>query len=153
MRVQFYQNYSDRRDLSKIIRSVGSNLNCKIKEDTTMLSPTLVLSADSIGDLSYVNYCYIDTFKRYYFTGDTIYTTGGIVYIPCEVDVLYSNRTGISNINALVLKNEFEKDKMVVDPDVIIKSGKKVAYRAAGELPSSFWYYLTVTGGNVEEGE
>lgn len=149
MNVRFYYNMSDRNTVSKQITQVGKVVACKIKEGTNILNPTIIIAKQHMPNIVNINYFYIDTFKRYYFLdASTLVTLGGIVEVSGAVDVLQSNITAINNTVAQVLKNEYQYDKMIVDPDVCIKQGRKLAYLTIGTLPSTMYNYLTVTGGN-----
>lgn len=149
MNVRFYYNMSDRNTVSKQITQMGKTVACKIKEGTNILNPTILVAKQDVPTIGNFNYFYIDTFKRYYFLdASTIADIGGVINVSGAVDVLQSNLIAINNTVAQVLKNEYQYDKMIVDPDVCIKQGRKLAYLAIGTLPSTMYNYLTVTGGN-----
>lgn len=73
----------------------------------------------SISDLvKRVNYVYIEDFNRYYYIDDIISISRDLWEISMSVDVLMSYKDIILQQKALVARNEFEFDDMLIDNQV-----------------------------------
>lgn len=148
MNVTFYSNRSDEKKVGKSLSLIKS-VPCRIKENTSMSSPTIILHKDSLPNWNSVNYMYIDTFSRYYFVEPSAIkaVTGGEVEVGGRIDPLQSNLGSILNITCLVLRQENKYNKYYQDSELPIRSQKTYVYKKVGELPSAKTNILTVDGG------
>lgn len=105
MQVTLYTTTSDRNMLNKELQQIKT-MDVKLKDDCTLLNPVFEVSKIAFSEISKANYCYIPDFGRYYYIGNSDFLTGGIVSIPCEVDVLMSNKDDILNITGTVKRAE-----------------------------------------------
>lgn len=106
MTVTFYRITEDSRALTKNVSSpLGtlSNISINPTEALSILKPTLVMAYNS----NYItaNYCYIDTFSRYYFCNVAL-APGNRAIVSCVVDPLMSFKTGLLNIPVTVVRSE-----------------------------------------------
>lgn len=94
--IQLYFIRTDYREIGKLINYKPIfTLDINLKHSTDMLSPVITIKTDK--DLNKCNYCYIDTFKRYYFI-ERIETIRKDFYrLHCKVDVLESFKLDILN--------------------------------------------------------
>lgn len=146
MRVMFYRNNSDERQVNKSISQLSS-VDCRIKEGTSMLNPIIEIMGSSFSAWSSANYMYIDTFNRYYFIDDITASNGGVISVSGRVDVLQSNSNAIRNINCLVLRQQNRYNRYYQDSKLQIRSQKTFIYKKIGSLPSVKTNILTVDGG------
>lgn len=105
MQITLYTTTSDRNMLNKELQQIKA-MDVKLKDDCTLLNPVFEVSKIDFPDISKANYCFIPDFGRYYYIGNPDFLTGGIVSIPCGVDVLMSNRDEILNIVGTVKRSE-----------------------------------------------
>lgn len=103
MNVTLYSCSDDKRKINKTLTPLIS-LNVLSTDDISMLNPTFLVGKSNFN--FHANYLYCDTFDRYYFIDNITTQTGGIIKIDCSIDVLYSHRTEILNINATAIRNE-----------------------------------------------
>lgn len=103
MLAKFYNNKSDERYVNKTIELKHNNIDVKLKEDTELVRPVLIVSSGLLTPS--VNYVYIENFGRYYFIRDIKYTQGMSI-ISCEVDVLMSFKTALLKQNVIVKRQE-----------------------------------------------
>lgn len=96
MNVQFYQH--NKRNNSLKLPTDGTSINCVLKDDCSILSPTLELK--TVNRPNY-NYAYIADFGRYYYVSDWSYFRG-LWTCTLSVDVLTSWRANILNTTAYV---------------------------------------------------
>lgn len=95
-------------DIRKISKSfsIQREIECNLKEDTSIINPVLRLSAVNMETISKCNYCYIPQFKRYYFINSIELSIGAIVEIECSVDVLNTYKNEILNSDCVIARNE-----------------------------------------------
>ena len=101
MKLTLMKTSSDKRDLSKSTTTIKT-VNCKIKEGTSIINPTVIINKMSASHIRQCNYAYISDFGRYYFVTDIIETTANQLEIPMHVDVLNSYRDDIRGLTALI---------------------------------------------------
>lgn len=153
--IVLYNTSSDRRRVNKSLQEVVTISDVSLKEDTSLLNPSFVLTKSKVLTFDF-NYLYCEYFKRYYYCDAPILRAGGIIEIPCHVDVLMSFRDDILNHNAYVMRQEkkfFETSKMqskngiFYDGDYPIRSDCFIKIIDVGEVCDDSSYYLTVNGG------
>jgi hypothetical protein len=113
MLAKFYNNKSDERYVNKNIELKHDNIDIKLKNDTELVRPVLVLQSGLLNPS--VNYVWIENFGRYYFIRDTKLTQG-MVEISCECDVLSSFKTALLKQNVIVSRQERNYNLYQSDP-------------------------------------
>lgn len=89
------------------------------------LSPVVVVAWDSVNGNKIVNanYCYIDTFDRYYFITCGVDTAQRIV-VSGKCDYLFSHADEIKNCPACILRNENIGTNYAIDKKLPIDSSR-----------------------------
>ena len=95
--------------------STGTDFSCKLKDDTSILRPTLIIS--SLSSLASFNYMYIADFGRYYFIDDIVSINQGIWEVSGHVDVLETYKTAILANKAIVKRQQSQYNLYLDDPD------------------------------------
>lgn len=111
MIVTFYNTNNDYRELTKTLTDGVQHNHVKIKEDTEIETPTLIIEGDPIN----ANYCYIPTFNRYYFIVSQTVLTGNRTVIKCRVDVLTTYESAIRTSTQLITRQENVGVNEIVD--------------------------------------
>lgn len=111
MTITLYQCADDRRKLNKTL-SAALSYNVSLKDDTSAVTPTLILSAPLPPNY---NYCYIPTFKRYYFIPDSAVVVGKLLEIELKCDVLMTYLTEINNSAVIVRRSSNKGNKLIPD--------------------------------------
>lgn len=106
MYVTLYNNQSNNNVLNKNIIVVKNNINCSLKDNTDIMTPTIRLSKAVIADATTYNYMFIDIFKRYYYVNDIVECIGGVMEIAGNVDVLMTFQSNIKQLYALVERQQ-----------------------------------------------
>ncbi len=117
MEIILYSSIADPRDLYK-----GSKLTTI---DTVEAEPFYPLEV-TVPEfrLAYnqnfrnINYCYVAELGRYYFISDITLESGNAMIIHCECDVLMSFRDDILGLDAICLRNEYDFNKYIQDPNI-----------------------------------
>lgn len=114
MTITTYSNASEEHVLNKDITKINENISVILKDDTNVLSPTLITSQNISHKF---NYIYISEFDRYYYVKNITYSQQRF-YIECAVDVLMSFNTEIKDLNVIANRsssyyNVYQKDDTI----------------------------------------
>ena len=88
-------------------------MECSIKDDCSVLSPSLIIKAGT-NTVPAFNYCYIQDFGRYYWITNWSWVRG-VWQCACNVDVLASWRSYIGASNQYILRSASEYDGDIID--------------------------------------
>lgn len=101
-----------KRENSTAQPSGGTQFDCDLKGETSIINPTIVLHAS---DISGYNYAYIDSFGRYYFMRDITSIANNLWSISLEVDAMATYKTEIGGSTEYVLRSASSYDGDIVD--------------------------------------
>ena len=158
MQVTLYRTSDDRKKVTKTLTSI-STMSAQATAQCSVLTPRLILGGDSVVNAINANYCYIDTFARYYFIKEHITDTASRIIIDCEYDPLMSYGTQLRATNQLVTRSEsVGKPTYITDPTLPLLPDKEMYVagfeggyfnlnRATG---LSYNFILNVSGGGNE---
>ena len=105
--------FSKRENSTKLPDIAGYTISGEIKHGCSIVAPVIHIKNAGLLPLNY-NYCYIPSFKRYYYINDwTI--EGGIWSASLNVDALASWRSNILNSSEYVLRNSKTYDNSIID--------------------------------------
>ena len=107
MTCDLYSTKSENNVLSKTLNEIKKNIAVKLKNDTSIIKPTFILSNDNI-NFKELNYLYCVDFGRYYYIDNITLLNGNLIALECHVDVLMSFANDIKNASVLVLNSETE---------------------------------------------
>lgn len=114
MTITTYSNASEEHVLDKDITKINENVSVVLKDDTNVLSPTLITSQN----ISHTfNYIYISDFNRYYYVRNITYSQQRF-YIECAVDVLMSFNTDIKSLELIANRSSSRFNVYQPDPHV-----------------------------------
>lgn len=99
----------------------GSGFVGQLAEDFSLLSMTVGFATIDATTAPNYNYAYIQSFRRYYFIEDWIFS-GGIWYARLTVDVLATYRTEISDSYQFVTRSASARDDKIVDTFPLCKA-------------------------------
>lgn len=161
MNVNLY-TFNKKVNSTKVPTSSATTKSCRLKEDTSVISPVLEFTNADV--LPSFNYAYIPSFSRYYFINDWQFSNNKwFAYLT--VDVLASFKTQIGNQSLYVLRsasdyNQYLKDT-IYPVSLDIRTGKAVTDNTVSDLTTntsitnyfskSFedgYYVIGVIGGN-----
>lgn len=158
MNVTLYRTGDDPKKVTKTLTTV-STMVATATQPCDVLTPHLILGGDAIVNAINSNYCYIDTFARYYFIKKHITDTAARIIIECECDYLMSWAAGIKARRQLVTRSEsVGKPTYISDPTLPLLPDKEIYVagfeggyfnlnRATGV---SYNFILNVSGGGNE---
>lgn len=123
--IHLYITNDSRNKVSKTLNN-ELTFNISFKNDTSVINPVFVL--DSLVDLSYYNYMYIEQTQRYYFIDNVEVCKGRLFKIYAVSDVLMSFKEHILNITGIV---DFTEKNSLINKDLpdihyVNSSGKNI---------------------------
>ena len=107
MVAKLYDNRSRRNILNKNITQVGSDLTVQIKENTSIINPTIILKPDT-NSLQF-NYVYLEDFRRYYYVTN-ITASQQRFFVDLEVDPLMSFANEIMLCDCILDRQTFKEN-------------------------------------------
>lgn len=116
--------YTISDDKDHIEKSLGTalELNCTIKEQTSVQDP--VIRINSTSNLSGYNYAYIQRYGRYYYIRDIKVVPNNFWEITMHSDVLMSRKSQIRALEGTITRSESLYNAYLPDPEY-----KSLAYR------------------------
>lgn len=99
---RLYRNKSDDKRVDKELTSLNT-VNIEFKDDTDILRP--VIKVLNFPNAVKANYCYLSAFDRYYFIRE-ITASQQHLYMTLEIDPLYTYRSKIRGLNAIVKRQQ-----------------------------------------------
>ena len=105
MKLTLMKTSSDKRDLSKSTTTIKT-VNCKIKEGTSIINPTVIINKMSASHIRQCNYSYISDLGRYYFITDIESVKSELWGVSMKVDVLETYKQQIYNNEAILSRQE-----------------------------------------------
>lgn len=82
----------------------------------SIVNPRFILDYNS--SILQCNYLYCEEFGRYYFINNVSFESAHRMVLNCHVDVLYTYRNEINNLDALVSRQEIEKNSKIADDQI-----------------------------------
>lgn len=137
MLIQFFVNNSEKNKIGKSLTAV-IDLNGNLKEDTDIIAPTISIQNFNAFN---ANYCYIPSFKRYYFITDFTAVTGGYFDISMRVDVLETYKNEIKAQKAILNRQENEFNTYLNDDRLLTFNNRKYQIK---EFPLGFAETATI---------
>ena len=120
MNITFYTTSDPPKKLTKTLSMIGTTKALAPTGQVDQLNPVILTDYSD----SYVNanYCYIDTFHRYYFITTAVNTAGRLV-VSAHVDYLMSWASGIKSCPATINRWEGAGINYTIDKKLPIDSG------------------------------
>lgn len=123
MTLTLYSTTDDNRVVNKTLSAVGEGVTVRPTERLDMMSPNFLIdyNAAALG----ANYCYCDTFSRYYYINDITLETGHRMTLHCTLDPLYTYSAYLALVPATVIRAEstgstdVPDKKLPIDPNAV----------------------------------
>lgn len=158
MDIIFYKSTNEVSSFPKSLTD-GVTISGTLRSECDILNPVIEFAGIGV-DIPY-NYCYIPTFKRYYFITEARSIRNDILELSMHVDVLQSWANEILSNKGLVYRNEdvnkqnkfIEDDKYITYPTYTFETVE--ATKLSGSLEetdvqsSNSYSYIIITGGVV----
>lgn len=120
-------------------------LSGELRNQTSVLNPSIrIESADNI---STYNYAYISEFGRYYYITDIVSVRTNCWTVSLRCDVLMSYSDQIRAINGVVVRQESNPNKLLVDRLERLQSNKEIDILYYPDAFSKNLQFILVTAG------
>ena len=118
--VIFFNNKADKRVINKsnYITRVD-DMRGTFRDEIDLSYPTFTVRLNYVPQF---NYCYIDSFNRYYFITKIKHTINNLYEITCEVDVLMTYKSQILKSTQYVSRQEKIFNEFLIDDMVTFKN-------------------------------
>lgn len=111
-------SFTKRENSTKIPTGTATEFDCVLKDDTSIINPTIELSANN---LTSYNYAQISDFGRYYFIRNIISEANGLWLIELECDTLATYKSSITASSHYILRAASSYDEYITDTAYISK--------------------------------
>ena len=119
--------------INKTMTQVSVDINCNLKNDTSLMNPVITLKLPSNVKMTDFNFFYLD-FGYYYIVKDIVKKMGGIIEISGEIDVLYSFKNELNSLYVEVTRSESEINKNILDNEVPLITSRVVETQHIGHF-------------------
>lgn len=103
MTLKFYKYSGDPKRMGKEIGDAVIELQGKLKEDTSMFSPTFIVNTNAkFKDTNKPNYLFTVDFNKYYFVRDVQPNTDGTCSVICEEDVMMTFKDQLKDVSFVI---------------------------------------------------
>ncbi len=102
MAIEIYLGTTNKKRNSTKVPSPNTTALVELKEPTSIIRPSFIISVVPDFDIHGLNCCYVPKFKRYYFIVNITWLSGVHAQIDCEVDVLATYRSQILATKAYI---------------------------------------------------
>lgn len=146
MDIILYKTDSERERVTKTLTD-GLTLSGALRGESSVIKPSFTIEHENPSGF---NYCFIDSFGRYYYITDITSVRTGLWRIDCSVDVLMSFKTEILNLEAIVEDlslTEVETYMNGVQWQTSVKTKTDVINFPSGLLDDG--EYILITSGGV----
>lgn len=150
MTCNLYNTSSEKNKVTKALTVVSSINTFKIKENTSIINPVILISKNTKGftDGVLFNYVWLDLYKRYYFVTDIKTVANGIVEVSLSVDVLMSFKSQILSLNCIISRQENEYNTYLDDSLFRVYNDYRVQTKAFPKgFTNEMHYVIAVAGG------
>lgn len=142
--ISLFKTVSENNRVVKVLTD-EKQLSGELRNQTSVLNPSIrIESADNI---SAYNYAYISEFGRYYYITDivSVRTNCWTVSLRCDVLMSYSNQ--IKAITCVIVRQESNPNKLLVDRLERLQSNKEIDVLYYPDAFSKNLQFVLVTAG------
>lgn len=152
VKMQLMKNSQDRKKINKNPSNIGKPISCILKENTSLFSPTMLVSKEALGgNWASANYAYIPDFGgRYYFIDNIEAMTGGMMAFHLTVDPLKTYAGDLMGTAFMIARSESDGSPYFIDAEKALQSDKVVDYQIIGHIDQDQTgnkFAITVAGG------
>ena len=142
--ISLFKTASENNRVVKILTD-EKQLSGELRNQTSVLNPNIrIETADNI---STYNYAYISEFGRYYYITDIVSVRTNLWVVSLRCDVLMSYKDEIKTITGVIVRQENNPNKLLVDRLERIQSNKEIDILYYPDAFSKNLQYILVTAG------
>ena len=142
--ISLFKTDSENNRVVKVLTD-EKQLSGELRNQTSVLNPNIrIETADNI---STYNYAYISEFGRYYYITDIVSVRTNLWVVSLRCDVLMSYKDEIKTITGVIVRQENNPNKLLVDRLERIQSNKEIDILYYPDAFSKNLQYILVTAG------
>ena len=142
--ISLFKTSSENSRVVKVLTD-EKQLSGELRNQTSVLNPNIrIETADNI---STYNYAYISEFGRYYYITDIVSVRTNLWVVSLRCDVLMSYKDEIKTITGVIVRQENNPNKLLVDRLERIQSNKEIDILYYPDAFSKNLQYILVTAG------
>ena len=142
--ISLFKTASENNRVVKVLTD-EKQLSGELRNQTSVLNPNIrIETADNI---STYNYAYISEFGRYYYITDIVSVRTNLWVVSLRCDVLMSYKDEIKTITGVIVRQENNPNKLLVDRLERIQSNKEIDILYYPDAFSKNLQYILVTAG------
>lgn len=145
MKLFLYKTLSPNNSINKLLEA-GLEVEVKLKDNTSISTPSILLYLENTQINNY-NFCYIPTFKRYYFIDNISIQRQNLFVLDLKVDVLESYKEDILKSKAYITQSTSINPYFNEDYDVLIKKECDVYKSSKSNALTNNTIILVTVGG------
>lgn len=151
MHITLFKNESDNRVLNKTIKD-SRVISGVLKDECSIVNPVFKISGIYPSYLNGYNYLLYGELNRFYYIDNIVYLNGGLIELHCTIDVLMSYKDKITELVALVERQESWYSPYLVDKGISINQGTLIKAINVGRVgDEEYANYITCIGAVEEE--
>ena len=122
--VVLYQNKAEENRVNKSAYLTEiATLSGALRDTCSIINPSIVIELTQFPTFNYV---VIPTFKRYYFVQNITSISKNLWRIDLRLDVLMSYYAGITSLNAIISRQEFDYNPLLTDGEMPVENGVNI---------------------------
>lgn len=118
-------------DKSAALGTGVSYITVVLKEPTDIMNPVILIQSST--NLSAYNYLYMVDWGRYYFINNITYVRNELYQLDCHIDVLFTYKTQIGGLSAVISRQESSYNDMIPDQRRIALPSKAISEVSAAD--------------------
>lgn len=148
MNLYLFNIDKDKRVVDKGVTSGDGDeyTNVILKEGTSIIKPTFIMSGFAIDEIPSFNYVYFPKMGRWYFVENITILTGKRISIDCSIDVLHTYRKDIKELTPFIARQEKLGNNELPDGQFPLYSKQAVSHHKIKDFPSGHSIVLTTSG-------
>ena len=142
--ISLFKTASENNRVVKVLTD-EKQLSGELRNQTSVLNPNIRI--ESVDNIAGYNYCYISEFGRYYYIVDITSVRTGCWQVSLRCDVLMSYKDQIKSITGVVVRQENNPNKLLVDRLEKLQSDKEIDILYYPEAFNKNLQFILVTAG------
>ena len=148
MKVKLYKNFKKRKNSTLQPSGDFLEVDCTLKNGTSIVNPTIQLQLAFNSDYSNYNYCHIPDFGRFYYIKDLVWNNSIAEFVLVS-DIMASFKSDIAGFTGLALRTSSNVNTYL--PDGVIRKTDEITRKihtwglTTGEPPFTLLLYYFVT--------
>lgn len=144
MKVKLYKNFKKRKNSTLQPSGDFLEVDCTLKNGTSIVNPTIQLQLAFNSDYSNYNYCHIPDFGRFYYIRDLVWNNSIAEFVLVS-DIMASFKSDIAGFTGLAVRASNSFDGTIPDP-LLPPTDDIVIYTTSASRPATYSYVIVGAG-------